>query len=208
MWPLAAVFSTNWRLLSFTFGQIPENLIGQAYFSSKATKTIHFCLVSGCTLFGQVYSPGLIRLSHFTAWMIRCEELWAGSQTAQTCLVHKAIAATLTPMFFIFSRPCSWVWHHSSMQRIYLQPPDQMTSLTCLSYVSLLDITMHLQKFSDKWIYVSALILKATKCPCNAIFPRLFHWCFWMATNKSHVFFQRSSCRDTVRWAPMFHTFA
>lgn len=88
-----------------------------------------------------------------------------------------------------FSKSCSWVWHHSSMQRICLQPSDQMTSLTFLSLVSLLDITMHLQRFSDKCIYVSALILKATQCPCNAIFPRLFHLCFWMAANKSHVFF-------------------
>lgn len=155
------MFSTNWQLLSSTLVHIPGNLIGQAYFSSKATKTMCFWLVSGCTLSGQLYTFGPMRLNHFPAWVIRCEGLWAGSQATHTRLVHEATAATLIPMLFISPSPApehgvTLQWLHPPSASMFL--PDQTTSLTFLSYVSLLDVTKHLQN----WLI----------CPCLCLDPK------------------------------------
>ena len=137
--------------------------------------------------------------------MTRYEELRTGSPETQIRLLHRVIAATWAPTLFTVPGAA----HESDSI-------PQSSAFTCYPHVLswsndfssfpllyfLLDLTMHLQNFYDKYVRVSALIPKVAKCTCSLIPTRLFHLCFWMISKKSHVSLHRSCCRHTLRWPP------
>lgn len=101
-------------------------------------------------------------------------------------------------------RSCLCVWYPASIQGSYVLPPCPWSN-DCSRFLLLLLLSYFFVRYNHAstkplW-YVSALILKATKCTPIPI--RLFDSCFWTVSKKTQVYLPRSNYRHTLRWPSM-----
>lgn len=134
--------------------------------------------------------------------MTRCEEMWAGNQATQICLVQITITTASATVLL----PVPSLAHVSDTTLQFKAPTfclcilDQMTApgfFLLLLLLSYFFVRYNHALIKPLW-YVSALILKATKW--SPIPIRLLHSCFWTVSKKTRGCLHRSYRRHTVRW--------